>query len=203
MLVAGMTMAAFGTTLLAQEAPANGRNVHLVNYVTSRGQAGCFFQEGRFEWRQDMSTGNKAHYREVNRDEWSVYLRDESRGMEVQLDLYTRKVMTTSSLRSRMVMGEIQDASSKSNGRIARTVSFTDSYSNMAGRFTEAGNGVWIEYSPRGERRLRERGRDDWSVYLMDESRGTELQLDLHTRTVYVSNGRSEHRPLYQIARAF
>ena len=203
MILAGMMTAAYGTSLSAQDAPANGRNVHLVNYTTSQGQSGSFFQEGRSEWRQDMASGNKAHYREMNRDEWSVYLRDEARGIEVQLDLFTHKVMTSTAQRPRMVMAEIQDASSKSNGRIARMVSFTDSFSDMTGRFTETGNGMWVERTARGERQLRERARDDWSVYLTDESRGTELQLDLHTRTVYVSNGHTSHRPIYQIARAF
>lgn len=42
---------------------------------------------------QDTNRETRFTFVETRRDEWSVYLLDESRGVELQLDLYTRKVM--------------------------------------------------------------------------------------------------------------
>jgi hypothetical protein len=37
----------------------------------------------------------KDRFREVNRDEWSVYLREKSKNVTIQIDLYTHKVMSS------------------------------------------------------------------------------------------------------------
>jgi hypothetical protein len=49
--------------------------------------------------------------------------------------------------------------------------------------------------------RFEEVQRDDWSVYLVDRSRGVNLQLDLHTRRVMYSQGNGARSELYQILR--
>ena len=37
----------------------------------------------------------KDRFREVNRDEWSVYLQEKSKNVAIQIDLYTHKVMSS------------------------------------------------------------------------------------------------------------
>jgi hypothetical protein len=46
---------------------------------------------------------------------------------------------------------------------------------------------------------FREVGRDDWSVYLRDDSRNVTIQLDLFQKKVYYSEGSGPRRELYAI----
>ena len=61
--------------------------------------------------------------------------------------------------------------------------------------------GVWEERGDDGGRfTFEETGRDDWSVYLQDRSRGVRLQVDLHRRQIrYADNGAPQYRDLYAI----
>ena len=63
------------------------------------------------------------------------------------------------------------------------------------------GVGRWEERGSDGNGfQFNEDRRDDWSVYLLDPSRGVKLQLDLHTRKVmYSDSGAPSPRPLYDI----
>ena len=49
---------------------------------------------------------------------------------------------------------------------------------------------------------FQETSRDQWSIYLYDESRKVRLQLDLHTRTIYYTDESSERRAQYNITDA-
>lgn len=61
----------------------NGRKA---SYVSMDG--GSFTQQGS-NWVERGTSGNiKYTFREVNRDMWSVYARDDSRNMDMQLDLH-------------------------------------------------------------------------------------------------------------------
>jgi len=66
----------------------NGRKV---SYVSMQGRS--FTQEGN-EWvERDGATGHVTfRFRETHRDMWSVYARDDSRQMKMQLDLHRRVV---------------------------------------------------------------------------------------------------------------
>lgn len=90
------------------------------------------------------------------------------------------------------------------NGRKVNTVFFLNNKGNLGGYFHNVGN-QWNEYDARGNKKFsfRETGRDDWSVYLFDNTRNVGLQLDLHTRKVNMSIGsNSSYRFLYNIYNA-
>jgi hypothetical protein len=79
-------------TPVATEPPAaeiNGFNVNLVQY--SEGQ---FFQTDAQSWMETKTTNSDEvyYYVETGRDEWSVYLYDESRNWSIHLDLYEKQI---------------------------------------------------------------------------------------------------------------
>jgi hypothetical protein len=62
--------------------------------------------------------------------------------------------------------------------------------------------GTWAERTPgSGENRFtfNEVARDDWSVYLRDDSRNVSIQLDLFQRKVYYTEGNGPRQELYAI----
>ncbi|MDF7777105.1 mannan-binding lectin [Sphingomonas sp. AOB5] len=71
------------------------------------------------------------------------------------------------------------------------------------GQYVKQGRDTWAELDTRGRPifQFRERARDDWSVYLVDEGRGVEIQLDIHRRKVTISNRGGPRRDLYNIIR--
>ncbi|MCB1909699.1 MAG: toll/interleukin-1 receptor domain-containing protein [Rhodocyclaceae bacterium] len=75
-------------------AGVDGANVHQVDYVGLAGEpSGYFTQVAPGEWAEfDAGNQRSFTFREVGRDEWSVYLFDEGRGVDIQLDLHTRQV---------------------------------------------------------------------------------------------------------------
>jgi hypothetical protein len=72
------------------------------------------------------------------------------------------------------------------------------------GQYAMEANGRWVELDTRGRRifTFRETMRDDWSVYLFDDTRRTEIQLDLHRRKVLISQNGGPRTDLYNIVRA-
>ncbi len=78
------------TGLSAQS--VKGQNVKYVKYTGA--DSGSFGQTGPKKWAEYKTrSGSKAlaSFTEVNRDEWSVYLR-KSDGLQIQLDLWTKTV---------------------------------------------------------------------------------------------------------------
>ena len=81
------------------------------------------------------------------------------------------------------------------NGRNVTEVSYP------GGSISLRGN-RWTERNADGSHTFAETGRDDWSVYLLDRSRGVRLQLDLHRKLVLYADGNAPMQPLYQIVDA-
>ncbi|WP_417416263.1 MliC family protein [Hoeflea sp.] len=69
------------------------------------------------------------------------------------------------------------------------------------GSISKNGN-RWTERNANGSYRFTETGRDDWSVYLVDRSRGVRLQLDLHRKLVLYAAGNGPMQRLYNIVDA-
>ncbi len=68
--------------------------------------------------------------------------------------------------------------------------------------FSKVGARRWIERGTRSGQVFHfiEERRDEWSVYLLDPSRGLRLQLDLYKRMTFVSYvNQPQRRPLYPI----
>jgi hypothetical protein len=167
-------------------------------------------------------------FEETGRDEWSVYLIDRSRGVNVQLDLPTRKVMYSDARSPRRALYDIAEASGGSvtaalpmaapapavappppppppppvvvNGRNVRKVQAGQGGA-VKSVFVHASPGRWNETDAAGKPRFgfEESGRDEWSVYLLDRSRGVSIQLDLHTRKVMYRDGNKPMQPLYDV----
>ena len=192
---------AFACSISAQS--PNGRNVKMVVFGTGATESGMFRMAGYAgEW---VETGPdhaqvRFRFRERTRDDWSVYLRDASRGVNVQLDLHTKKVMySDASSPKPRELAQILGADARVNGWLVTRVSFGDS--PHAGSYTQNGR-QWIERGGRGGKprfRFDETGRDDWSVYLHDASRKVDLQIDLHTGTIYYTDPDTPREALYRI----
>ncbi|MBL7818469.1 MAG: AbfB domain-containing protein [Saprospiraceae bacterium] len=78
------------------EVRVNGREAKFVKFMNANGESCAFRQESNGKWSE--LNGNRVvfNFNEVNRDDWSVYLQDPSRGIALQLDLHTFKVMISS-----------------------------------------------------------------------------------------------------------
>jgi hypothetical protein len=89
-----------------------------------------------------------------------------------------------------------------------RTVTLADfgSAGRRLGEFRQVGPGFWEERSagPGGQSfSFSETGRDDWSVYLRDDSRGVTIQIDLFRKLVlYADAGNSTPFPIYDVLAA-
>jgi hypothetical protein len=74
----------------------NGLRVSHVTFGDPRsGRAiGHFVASGQSTWAETGASVDdvRFEFREVDRDDWSVYLEDSSRNMSLQLDLFTRKI---------------------------------------------------------------------------------------------------------------
>jgi hypothetical protein len=69
------------------QAAVNGQNAVLVEVPYAQ-----FSMTGEGQWVEQGNNGKTFGYTEDKRDEWSVYLTDASRGVQIQLDLYQKKV---------------------------------------------------------------------------------------------------------------
>lgn len=185
----------------------NGRNVNYLEYGRNNGKLGVFRQFTSTLWKEIAAVkgGNNYEFKEMNRDEWSVYLKDESRNVSIQLDLHTKKVMY-SDPRSpqKRPLYEIMNSSAKVNGWLVQEVTYSGNQ-GVSGKFIQKDGKGWVEVDlSKGQTTFNftETQRDDWSVYLFDKSRNAYVQLDLHTNLVMFAISKAKKRPIYKIVDA-
>ncbi|MGB0929350.1 MAG: DUF7452 domain-containing protein [Chitinophagales bacterium] len=185
----------------------NGKNVNYVEFGRNNGKLGVYRQFSAKMWKEIAAAkgGNNYEFREMNRDEWSVYLKDESRGVSIQLDLHTKKVMY-SDPRSpqKRPLYDILKSSAKVNGWLAQEVTYSGN-KGVRGKFVQKDGKGWVEVDlVKGKTifNFTETQRDDWSVYLFDKSRNAHVQLDLHTNQVMFATNKAKKRPIYNIVDA-
>lgn len=82
-----------------------GKNVGLVEFNAGQGKLGTYDNDGN-SWVEEAN-GRSFRFKEVNRDDWSVYLRDDSRGVNIQLNLYTKEVKYSDDKGAAFVMAKI------------------------------------------------------------------------------------------------
>jgi len=210
MMTIALMLAAF--TLLTQTTSANARtyehgrlvNGHTVKYV-KHGNRGKFVKTGRHRWTEYGKRGAIFTFTERNRDEWSVYLHDRSRNVNLQLDLHRKKVIYSVGNGRRSDLYNIIKVSNYKrphhkkriviNGYSVKYVKHAN-----AGKFVQTGRHRWTEYGKRGAIfTFTERNRDKWSVYLHDSSRNVNIQLDLYRKKVIYSVGHGRRSDLYNI----
>jgi hypothetical protein len=95
--------------------------------------------------------------------------------------------------------------SSNVNGRNVAEVVAGASIEAPTAVFRETGPSTWTEFDASGTTarfEFAEVNRDDWSAYLVDASRGIEVQLDLHRKMVTFRVGTGARNDLYPIARS-
>lgn len=208
MFFAMALIAAFTMGAQAQSSQGvNGKNVTFIKFGNSsssflgtyvmRGPAGQWEEEGQ---QQGVA---KFTFKEKGRDDWSVYLRDESRAVDIQIDLHTGKVMYRDrNNREYRELFNITERYSGPNGWTCIGLKFGQNGAPL-GHFRKQSGNNWTEEGKReGDVRFNfvETGRDEWSVYLRDNSRGVNIQLDLHRKKViYSDNSNPTPRDLYDI----
>ena len=182
----------------------------LVNWVDFGPSAdaidGSYKQTGPKQWVETGADGSVAfEFEELYRDDWSIYLTDTSRDVDIQLDMHRRMVRLGIGGGDRADQYLIARVSTKLNGWIVNSVDFGGADGSIAGTFRQTGAKTWVEDSATaGAERseFREYLRDDWSVYLWDESRKLEMILDLHRKLTVISFGDIKRQPQHFIHNA-
>ncbi len=183
----------------------NGYSVNYIDFGQNGNKLGVYEQIGDKKWREVGSKRGASSFNfvETQRDEWSVYLLDKSRNVNIQLDLHTKKVMYSVGGGKRSPIYEVMNPSSKMNGWLVSEVTYGSNRGAKLGTFVEKENKAWQEISLKdGKHNFTETHRDQWSVYLQDKSRNVFIQLDLHTKKVMYSVGNGAKRPLYEVMTA-
>jgi hypothetical protein len=182
--------------------PASGEAVHHVDFGLDGRELGSFVQIGPKTWaeRSPGQTLANFSFNETGRDEWSVYLRDPSRNVSLQLDLWTNRVYYTDSNTPRREQYHVLGASDTMTGWLVSVVDFAAAGASKLGSFVSVGAKQWNEVQgSRTVATFSETHRDDWSVYMFDGSRSVSIQLDLWTRRVYYTDATSARRELYVV----
>lgn len=87
-----------------------GRDLHMVSYGNEEDSPiGFFKQERSGTWKETGSDGEEARFtfKEVERNEFSVYLLDESRDVEIHLDLSNLKILFIENEAEEQFLGKI------------------------------------------------------------------------------------------------
>ena len=190
------------TFALATSAPAaaqprdrdvNGKNVEAAGF--GRGS----FVEGRdgrwYEFGADG--GRRFSFDETGRDQWSVYLNDPSRDVQIQIDLWRQWISYGEHGSPRRDLYRITDA--------RRVIGWSVQVASFGrGTYVHDRDGHWYELGLDGMRRLafNDTGRDQWSVYLNDPSRDVQIQIDLWRQWITYGEHGGPRRDLYRITDA-
>ncbi len=197
-------------SLIGQNKKVTGENVTFVKFGNNSSNfLGTFMQKGgNKQWVEEGKRQGVVlfKYRETHRDAWSVYLTDNSRGVKIQLDLHTKKVMYSDKRNpTKRFLYTITESYTGINGWTVKRAVFGNSSGFKLGAYVQKSKFLWVEKTKSGKIafKFKEVGRDEWSVYLKDDSRGVKIQLDLHTKKVMYSHNNSPYRVLYFIRRVF
>ena len=91
LVVAGLTLS--GTVAMTPVAAQPGTDVNGRNVTFVRHGGGSFARQSDGSWGEFDGNGQMTfRFAEMQRDEWSVYLNDPSRNVQIQLDLFRRKI---------------------------------------------------------------------------------------------------------------
>lgn len=139
-------------------------------------------------------------------NQWKMFLRDRQRNIDVVVDLSTGQIIASDingafaayTIKSR----EFMPIRFTHNAYVLTSVVFSNSAENALTGTIEFQhfNGIWREYSSEDilVAEFVEDRRDEWSVYLRDDSRNIDLKLDIHrNKVVYTHNGQTQD--LYNI----
>ena len=138
-------------------------------------QNGGFVQINKTQWSENNEDGSFI-FDEYFRDDWSIYLRDESRGVNIQLDMWTNEIQYSDDEGNAFFLYKITNPEQeKINAWVMREVI------NDFTMFLQTDAYERVETLPDGRQFIyKELRRDEWSSYLHDSERDVYIQLDLH-----------------------
>lgn len=189
---------------LADAAPTGRTLKEAVFSNGDQSPLGSFRRVADGTWQEvDANGALRFTFTELRRDDWTVYLLDQTRGIEIRLDLHQRQVLYVAGGQQPYPIYAILYAMSDAPTglTVTRVDASLDGQIEVA-RFQTTGQpGEWVEQNTYGEvaYRFTESSRDEGSVYLQDASRGVWLQLDLTSDTIYYGVNGGSLSPLYKI----
>ncbi|MEZ4606767.1 MAG: hypothetical protein R2865_08235 [Deinococcales bacterium] len=207
-ILVSICLALAGFQAFAQD--VKGPNVSKVVYNGDAqvfDSGGAFMRSGPGQWVEtDFSqTVVRFQFSEQARDEWSVYLRDESRGVSIQLDLWRKVVGYKDDTGQAFDLYEISYAAAEVKAADVLMISYLKD-GQGGGHFIYEGSKQWSETDSSSlikRFQFSEQARDEWSIYLRDDSRGVSIQLDLWRKVVGYKDDTGQAFDLYKIQEAF
>ena len=198
----------YDATANVPKAKSNGYDTTFVTFDT-----GTLEQSSSINWIEYAVDGITPRFtwQVENRDEWSIYLTDKSRGMYMQINMYRmwvqlswkgqpkydfKKIISAQSKNpnisqsSTIKLGDVGEAvksnvpKAKSNGYDTTFVKFD------TGTLEQSSSINWIEYAVDGitpRFTWQVENRDEWSIYLTDKSRGMYMQINMYRMWVQLS----------------
>lgn len=102
-----MTAGTLGEGVINEEVKGN-------NVVKASFNSGAaFVKVSGTKWSELRASGDEAYqFEETGNDEWSVYLLDNSRGVEIRIDLWKRQIIYSDRVGNQFVMAAIESAKS-------------------------------------------------------------------------------------------
>ena len=173
------------TNIVSLSARLNGLLVSHVAYGGPGGvHKGDYIQLDASTWvdRNSKTQADKNTYTEMKRDDSSVYLHDESRDVEIQLDILGGLIYSSANIDPQEPVAIIQRVLQPVSGWGVSEVSYTDDSGDILGYFTEQGGTAWVETAaangmPAVNYELIQ--RDANVVLLLDSQNNIRVRLDL------------------------
>jgi hypothetical protein len=96
-------------------APVKGYSVQRADFGSGGTRLGAYVQTGPKSWKEvGAQDQTRFKFKEVNRDEWSVYLNDPSRNVSIQIDLFRKKISYHDANSPKRDLYDVLGSSSKS-----------------------------------------------------------------------------------------
>ena len=177
-------------------ASIDGWLIEQATYEGGGKRLGSFFQTGPKKWKElDAEDKTKTHFVETGRDDWSVYMQDDSRKVKIQIDMWRKKVRYSDPKTPWRDQYDVGSAASVV-GLMVREGFYAQ------GRFQQHGDTkTWHELDSAGKLKYEftETGRDDWSVYMKDDSRKVKIQIDMWRKKIRYSDPNTPWRDQYDL----
>ena len=190
--LAGVLAVLISVLFTETHAQPNGYNTNFVRF-----NQGTFERTYNGDWLEYGNGSNdpRFRWRVTGRDDWSIYFRDDGRNMNMQIDMHRHWIRLEWPGHPMADQYSITEANERVNGRLVTSVN------HSAGSFRMVSPGQWRELNVAGTATysFRETGRDQWSVYLIDDSRNMQMQIDTHRNWIRLAWSGHPMADQYQI----
>lgn len=181
----------------------NGYEVEQVDFGSGGEKLGAYYQISPNAWKETDAQGKTTFkFAETTRDQWSVYLEDPSRKVNIQIDLHRKKVRYSDPNTPIRDQYDVLSAAAVNGWMISEAMfGSLDGSGKQLGSYFQTSPEAWYERNPQGKKTFdfKETNRDDWSVYLLDSSREVSIQIDIWTKKVFYSDPKTPRREQYNV----